>query len=491
MFAAFPRFADFRRFTHPAAFIVLTFAAVFFVPPFSAQAAESAPSSPQTEQADADEPTPPQEAPPRRRVVLKAPLATLRKSADASPTPNAAPFSAPELNATAAPLDDARPAPPNATDATDAVPTSPDATDAAFQTLLGREIADYRLQNGAGRYVFEEELGELLILENAWLETVEDAPEPELDALRSDLAERLRAEFGPGFETVATKRYLFVHNVSDAYVDWCARLFEKVADAFDKYAVKSKLPTTERVEPMVVVIFATQRQFFEYAARETPSPDKLAAYYNMQTNRVALYDLSGAESNRAAADDAEPERRRRAFQETKEFLSRPNAAFNVATIVHEASHQVAFNRGLFLRTGPFPFWAVEGLALTFETPNGRASQGGWNFTGSFPKNERLLERFRQYAATTRQRDPLRSLVTAQNIGDARADVEGFYSASWALFYYLYKRRPNELAAYLRETAAKPAFVAYPAADRIADFEKHFGDDWEKLTENLLRFVRRL
>ncbi|MBR2004385.1 MAG: DUF1570 domain-containing protein [Thermoguttaceae bacterium] len=491
MFAAFPRFADFRRFTHPAAFIVLTFAAVFFVPPFSAQAAESAPSSPQTEQADADEPTPPQEAPPRRRVVLKAPLATLRKSADASPTPNAAPFSAPELNATAAPLDDARPAPPNATDATDAVPTSPDATDAAFQTLLGREIADYRLQNGAGRYVFEEELGELLILENAWLETVEDAPEPELDALRSDLAERLRAEFGPGFETVATKRYLFVHNVSDAYVDWCARLFEKVADAFDKYAVKSKLPTTERVEPMVVVIFATQRQFFEYAARETPSPDKLAAYYNMQTNRVALYDLSGAESNRAAADDAEPERRRRAFQETKEFLSRPNAAFNVATIVHEASHQVAFNRGLFLRTGPFPFWAVEGLALTFETPNGRASQGGWNFTGSFPKNERLLERFRQYAATTRQRDPLRSLVAAQNIGDARADVEGFYSASWALFYYLYKRRPNELAAYLRETAAKPAFVAYPAADRIADFEKHFGDDWEKLTENLLRFVRRL
>lgn len=481
MFAAFPRFADFRRFTQTAAFIVLTFAAAVLSLSFSAQAAENAPLSPQTEKADADEPTPPQEAPPRRRVVLKAPLATLRKSADASQTPDAAPFSAPELNATAAP-----------SDATDAV-SAPDApTDASSQTLLGREIADYRLQNDAGRYVFEEELGELLILENAWLETVEDAPEPELDALRSNLAERLRAEFGPGFETVSTKRYLFVHNVSDAYVDWCARLFEKVADAFDKFAFKHKLPTTERVEPMVVVIFATQRQFFEYAARETPSPDKLAAYYNMQTNRVALYDLSGAESSRAVvADDAEPERRRRTFQETKEFLSRPNAAFNVATIVHEASHQVAFNCGLFLRSGPFPFWAVEGLALTFETPNGRASQGGWNFTGSFPKNERLLERFRRYAATTRQRDPLRSLVAAQNIGDARDDVEGFYAASWALFYYLYKRRPNELAAYLRETAAKPAFVAYPATDRIADFEKHFGDDWEKLTENLLRFVRRL
>lgn len=489
MFAAFPRFADVRRFTQTAALTILTLGAVVCVPSFSAQGAFKTPPSTQALEKTADVDESAKKSAPRRRVVLKAPLATLRKSADASPTPNAAPFSAPELNATAAPLDDARSATP---DVTDAVPTSPDATGAASQTLLGREIADYRLQNGAGRYVFEEELGELLILENAWLESVEDAPEPELDALRSELSRRLRAEFGPGFETFSTERYLFVHNVSDAYVDWCARLFEKVADAFDKFAAQRKLPTTKRVEPMVVVIFATQRQFFEYAARETPSPDKLAAYYNMQTNRVALYDLSGAESSRAAvADDAEPERRRRAFQETKEFLSRPNAAFNVATIVHEASHQVAFNRGLFLRTGPFPFWAVEGLALTFETPNGRASQGGWNFTGSFPKNERLLERFRQYAATTRQRDPLRSLVAAQNIGDARDDVEGFYAASWALFYYLYKRRPNELAAYLRETAAKPAFVAYPAADRIADFEKHFGDDWEKLTENLLRFVRRL
>ena len=422
MFAAFSHFAALRYFAQTAAFVALTLGAVSFVSPFSASGAEKTPSSSETlEKTDAA--VLPSQAPgPRRQVVLKAPLATLRQSPR---KPNAAPFAAPELNASAAPLDDA----------SDVKPTPSNASDAASRTLLGREIADYRLQSGAGRYVFEEELGELLILENDWLESVEEAPEPKLDALRSELSERLRAEFGPGFETISTERYLFVHNVSDAYVDWCARLFEKVADAFEKFAVKNKLPTTERVEPMVVVIFATQRQFFEYAAKETPSPDKLAAYYNMQTNRVALYDLSGGESNR---DETEPERRRRTFQETKEFLSRPNAAFNVATIVHEASHQVAFNRGVFLRTGPFPFWAVEGLALVFETPNGRASQGGWNFTGSFPTNERQLERFRQYAATTRQRDPLRTLVAAQNIGDARSDVEGFYAASWALFYYLYK-----------------------------------------------------
>ncbi len=464
MFAASSYFADFRRFTQTASFALLTFGAAFGAAPLFAQVAEKTPVPAKAPalQADADSPTE-QAPPPRRRVVLKAPLETLRKSPQTS---SAAPFSAPELNASAA------------------LPA--DAADA--RTLVGREIADYRRQNDAGTYVVEEELGELLILKNAWLESVEPAPEPERDALRAESSRRLLDEFGPGFETIATERYLFVHNVSDAYAEWCARLFEKVADAFDKFAVKNNLQTTERVEPMVVVIFATRRQFAEYAAKETPSPDSLAAYYNMQTNRVALYDLSGAETDR---DADEPERRRRTFQETREFLSRPNAAFNVATIVHEASHQVAFNRGLFLRVGPVPFWAVEGLALTFETPNGRASQDGWNFTGAFPKNERMLDAFRRYAARTRQRDPLRSLVAAQTIGDARDDVEGFYAASWALFYYLYRRRPRELAAYLRETAAKPAFIAYPAEDRIAEFEKHFGDDWEKLTDNLLRFIRRL
>ena len=33
--------------------------------------------------------------------------------------------------------------------------------------------------------------------------------------------------------------------------------------------------------------------------------------------------------------------------------------------------------------------------------------------------------------------------------------------------------------------------SFTEGSHIADFEKHFGDDWEKLTDNLLRFIRRL
>ncbi|MBQ5789336.1 MAG: hypothetical protein IIW01_03520, partial [Thermoguttaceae bacterium] len=132
MFAAFSRFAVLRRFARTAALAALTFGVVFFVPSFSASGDEKTPTSSKTFETDAPL-IPSNEPGPRRQVVLKAPLATLRKSADASQTPNAAPFAAPELNASAAPLDDA----------IDANSTPSDAADVASRTLFGREIADY------------------------------------------------------------------------------------------------------------------------------------------------------------------------------------------------------------------------------------------------------------------------------------------------------------------------------------------------------------
>ena len=234
---------------------------------------------------------------------------------------------------------------------------------------------------------------------------------------------------------------------------------------------------------MVVVIFAKKEDFVRYASKETPGADKIAAYYNMETNRVALYDLSQTEGTSEAAT-----KRRRTYLETKEFLSRPNAAFNVATIVHEGTHQLAFNLGLFHRTGPFALWTVEGLSLVFETPSGKASQGGWSYRANFPTNERQLAFFRNYAGSTRAKDPFKELVRQDKFN---ADLQGSYASSWALFYYLSKKRPKELAAYMREIQSKPPFTAYSPNDRVADFEKFFGDDWGKLTENILKFVKRL
>ena len=348
--------------------------------------------------------------------------------------------------------------------------------------FVGREIADYRTKSG-GKYILEDEFGVLRIVPGDALEAIEDGPDTTLGELREKMQKSLLEEFGDGFSTKVSDGYIFVYDASDGYAEWCMRLFDSLTDGFAEYASHNGFELKDRVEPMVVVIFATKSEFVRYAAKETPVPESIAAYYNMETNRVALYDLSETEGTEYAAT-----RRRRTYLETKEFLSRPNAAFNVATIVHEATHQIAFNRGLFHRTGPMALWAVEGLSLVFETPNGKASQGGWGYRGSFRTNERQLKLFNDFASRTTQKDPLRELVREEKF---MADPQGSYALSWALFYYLYKKRPKELAAYIKDVTSRPPFSVHSPEDRVADFEKHFGGDWEKLTESLIRFVRRL
>ena len=46
------------------------------------------------------------------------------------------------------------------------------------------------------------------------------------------------------------------------------------------------------------------------------------------------------------------------------------------TVIHEATHQIAFNCGLHTRYADNPLWLTEGMALYFETPDLR-SRSGW------------------------------------------------------------------------------------------------------------------
>ncbi len=349
--------------------------------------------------------------------------------------------------------------------------------------LVGREIADFRVRAGNGKYMLEDEFGEIRIIPQSNVASVEPAPDSTVEELRKRYEKRLLDEFGEGFQVKTTEHFIFVSDASEGYVDWCGRLFESLEEGFRLYARRNGIELTDRGEPLIVVVFARQTEFIRYASVETGSPDKLAAYYNMQTNRVALYDLSNVEGTGVSASSR---RRRSTLVETREILSRPNAAFNVATIVHEATHQIAFNRGVFLRTGPVALWAAEGLSLVFETPNGHATQGGWGFRGSFPKNERMINLFRSKIDS--MEDPFRTIVAQENFYQ---NLEGSYAASWALFYYLYKKNPNALAKYMSHIASKSPCVVYPAQDRLKDFEEFFGDDWEKTTAAVKRYVKRL
>jgi hypothetical protein len=51
--------------------------------------------------------------------------------------------------------------------------------------------------------------------------------------------------------------------------------------------------------------------------------------------------------------------------------------------------------------------------------------------------------------------------------------------------------PKKYADYLGKTAARPAFAAYPAPQRLSDFTDTFGSDLTMLEARMQRFLAAL
>src|SRR4029079_18377404 len=100
---------------------------------------------------------------------------------------------------------------------------------------------------------------------------------------------------------------------------------------------------------------------------------------------INMFDLTGAEALRG-------QQRRGTLRDINQMLSQPAAVPLVATIVHEATHQIAFNSGLQTRYADLPLWLLEGMAVYFEAPDLDSSRG---WTGIGKVNYPRLETFRK------------------------------------------------------------------------------------------------
>ena len=95
--------------------------------------------------------------------------------------------------------------------------------------------------------------------------------------------------------------------------------------------------------------------------------DSIYGYYNMESNRMIMYDLAGVAASRPG--------RTVGLAQINQFLAGPNASGMVSTIVHEATHQIAFNSGLHQRLSDCPKWFSEGIAMYCETPDPGRTRG--------------------------------------------------------------------------------------------------------------------
>lgn len=298
---------------------------------------------------------------------------------------------------------------------------------------------------------------------------------------RDELKKRILAELPKGFRDYSTKHYLILSDTSPEYAKWCGSLFEDLYKAFANMWTRQRFELSEPEFPLVAVVFADMQEYQRFSRPELgEGAEGVIGYYSLASNRMTMFDLTGVESQGHG--------RMGTTAQINQILAQPEAARTISTIVHEATHQIAFNSGLHTRLSDCPRWFSEGIAMYFETPDLRNGiKKGWSGMGGLNKSRLLL--FHAYlpnraphSIETLIRDDRRFLDTKQALNA--------YAEAWALTYFLMRQRPKEYVAYLRTLSAKKPMVEDKPEERLNDFRQAFGD-LGKLETDFIRYMAKL
>ena len=278
---------------------------------------------------------------------------------------------------------------------------------------------------------------------------------------QGEMRGKLQREFGDRFEVSGTGHYLVVHPAGQK--DLWAERFEKLYREFQHYFTARGFRPRPPEFPLVAVVFHSQTDFARFAAKDGVNiRGGVLGYYSPTTNRVLLYDTTAGQTG-------------------------GDWSLNADTIIHEATHQTAFNTGIHSRLTAQPKWAAEGLATMFEAP------GVWNSSVHRRLEDRVnryrLDRFRRYVASRRQRGALEKLIASDVL--FQSDADAAYAESWALSFYLAEREPRKYVQILGLLASRPPQSKYPSARRLQDFRSVFGEDLHMLEVRMLRFIEEL
>ena len=288
-----------------------------------------------------------------------------------------------------------------------------------------------------GSLLAQTEDGQLWTLEKGSIISSAASDTPFTPLTSDQIYQQFQQELPEGFKVFQTRHFVLLYNTSEVYVKWVAELYEQVYRGFHSYWKSKGCRLSEPRFPLVAVVFSNRASYMLYAERE--------------------------------------------------ILSQPQAERTVATIIHEAVHQLSYNSGLQVRLADNPLWLSEGIAMFFETPDGNNPKGWGGTIGRInPHNMRL---FAQYVPR-RPADSLLTLISQdQRLRDASTSNQS-YPESWALTYYLMLVKNKQFVAYLKELAEQPPLGETPERERVEMFKRHFGDDLAELDRDFINFFRR-
>lgn len=343
-------------------------------------------------------------------------------------------------------------------------------------TLSGR----VQVRDQAGGVLLQTDDGALWLLAGDDVITSESDEKPFEPVTAGTMKRRLLDELPDGFRVYQTPHYLVAYNTSRDYAKWTSSMLERLHKAFTNYWSRRGFDLQEPEFPLVVMVYSNAASYLAASRDELgEGAASVVGYYSLQTNRIRMYDLTGADQIRSQ------NRRRTSLKEINQMLASPAAMPLVATVVHEATHQVTFNCGLQARYADLPLWLLEGMAVYFEAPD-LSSKRGWQGIGNV--NYPRLQLFRKNLAGWQAGSITSLLVDSKRFRNTRTAASA-YADAWALNYYLITYRPDEYASYLQAMAKKKPLIENTPEERLNEFREHFGDLAELQADFLKQMTR--
>ncbi|MEX0642591.1 MAG: DUF1570 domain-containing protein [Pirellulales bacterium] len=273
----------------------------------------------------------------------------------------------------------------------------------------------------------------------------------------SEMKVQLQKEFGKQFEVTETRHYLVVHSQGER--DEWANRFEDLYKRFEHYFRVRGFKLEEPPYPLVAVVFRNEADYRRHAeASGTPVPPRWLGHYSPISNRIFLFDSTTGDA--------------------------AHWSTNADTIIHEATHQTAYNSGVHRRFSGTPRWVSEGLATMFE------ARGVWSSQYDNTQADRINRGrhfgFKDLVSNRWKPGMVVNLISSDRM--FQSDEADAYALAWAMSFYLCETQPRLYGQYLAKTAERPMFGGYAAAERVADFEDIFGSEWKMFEMKFLRYM---
>lgn len=350
-------------------------------------------------------------------------------------------------------------------------------TDVRIQTTDGeRQIAGRVVAEGAaGELLVEDSIGRMRQLVKSELLSREDRRGEWAPADSAELARQLTAEAGAEFGVHETEHYLVCSNCGTGYHQFIGKLLETVYSQYFSFWEKLQVSVKAPERRLPVLLFQSDSEFQAFAARIHPETDfaGVPGFYSVRDNLVLVVDLTRDRTLRDVASVR------------KKLADQP---LQVATIVHEAVHQLAFNSGLQQRFADFPVWYSEGLALHFEPPTERAPVL-WSRPGQV--SARHQPEFMRLVRDQTLSVPLSDLLVNDGAFQSTDTAVAAYAESWALVSYLIRQKPEQFASYAARLQQLAPLQSVSAAERQQMFVEAVGEQPSEVVERLIPWVRRL